>query len=29
MEMVGMNKDYDGTSYDTNDQLFSSEEEDG
>jgi len=29
MEMAGMNNDYDGTSYDTNDQLFSSEEEDG
>ena len=28
MEMAGMNKDYDGTSYDTNDLLFSSEEED-
>jgi hypothetical protein len=29
MEKAGMNKDYDGTSYDTNDQLFSAEEEDG
>ena len=27
MEMAGMNKGYDGTSYDTNDQLFSSVEE--